>query len=126
MLLGLSLIEVNLLSHLICSTDDPKGADCFPAFENMHICFSKYPDLYKSRGGDDEDEEDEVQFDDDELKIIDDETEEKEAKTEKDAPGDDVPKSQPEEKKTKQSKPSPEAPKQREPLIPPRPRAAVL
>jgi len=62
------------------SKDDPKGSDCFPQFREMHVCFSKYPQLFPSKD-DDEEEEDEgeaeeqedgeaVKFDEDELKIL--------------------------------------------------------
>lgn len=56
------------------SQEDPKGSDCFPQFREMHVCFSKYPQLFNSKGDDDEDAEpgdpDPIQFDEDEMKII--------------------------------------------------------
>jgi len=66
------------------SKEDPKGSECFPQFREMHTCFSKYPDLYKPPKEDDddddeleEDREDEIQFDEDELKVINEEAQEK-------------------------------------------------
>lgn len=98
---------------LLHSKEEPKGADCFPSFENMHNCFSKYPELYKSRGDDDDEEEEEdvdteqVQFDEDELKVIEEETDES---------GKASPRSGEQQEKNKTNQP--ESPPRREPLIP--------
>jgi intermembrane space import and assembly protein 40 len=56
------------------SQEDPKGSDCFPQFREMHVCFSKYPQIFNNNRDDDDDEEEEqgdpIQFDEDEMKII--------------------------------------------------------
>jgi len=58
------------------SEDEIKGSDCFPHFREMSTCFSKYPDLYGSKGIDDDEDEDveddksEVEFDQEELDLI--------------------------------------------------------
>lgn len=99
----------------------------------MHICFSKYPELYKSPdddgdgdelGEDDEDDidaeegaEDGIQFDEEELKVFGEEEERKHSKDKNQKEEEKSPAPPPPQKKTSSPSPSPE----HKPLIPPAP-----
>jgi len=104
------------------SKEDPKGSECFPQFREMHTCFSKYPELYKPPNDDDDDEEeeefedreDEIQFDEDELKVINEEADDNKKDTKEKKETEEKAKSEKEKEAEKPSgakKPAPDAKK---------------